>query len=289
MHGNGIRDGVLLGLVLFTLVQAAMRWRASKPWLRIPRRIPTRINFAGRRRLLRRRWIMAQLFSVPAATDNQAFSPTEFRPRKHSVLDNDFVNPVGDAPMLRGTTVWQRMSEYKSHDRLRLLTLWESSGSTVSLQAGKHGDPSLQWTSRLMNRGGATHGLLDRLFSASLAHAGSSLRNAARPASTGRSKNPAFQRASTGCIHLADRKVNVSVGHLLVLDCGVLHDVEALEESALLLTISWRREKSDTSESFSSSQQHIDEEAVSRMDDEGGAPEAAVHQPGVARKASLGS
>jgi len=37
---------------------------------------------------------------------------------------------------------------------------------------------------------------------------------------------------------LADRKVNVAAGHLLVLDCGVLHDVEALGESALLLTIS---------------------------------------------------
>jgi hypothetical protein len=33
---------------------------------------------------------------------------------------------------------------------------------------------------------------------------------------------------------------------LLVLDCGVLHDVEALEESAPSLTIPWRREKSDT-------------------------------------------
>jgi quercetin dioxygenase-like cupin family protein len=87
------------------------------------------------------------------------------------------------------------------------------------------------------------------------------------------------------CIHLADRKVNMSAGHLLVLDCGVLHDVEALEESALLLTISWRREKSDGSESFSSTQRHLDEEAVSRMDDEGGAPDAAVNPPGSARKA----
>ena len=76
------------------------------------------------------------------------------------------------------------------------------------------------------------------------------------------------------CVHLADRKVGVSAGQLLVLDCGVLHDVEALEESALLLTISWRRQKS-TSESFSSAQQHLDEEAVSRMDDEGGAPDVA--------------
>ena len=75
-------------------------------------------------------------------------------------------------------------------------------------------------------------------------------------------------------VHLTDRKVDVSAGHLLALDCGVLHDVEALEESALLLTISWRREKTG-SESFSSNQRLLDEEAVSRMDDEGGAPDVA--------------
>jgi quercetin dioxygenase-like cupin family protein len=90
-------------------------------------------------------------------------------------------------------------------------------------------------------------------------------------------------------IHLADRKVNVAAGHLLVLDCGVLHDVEALEESALPLTISWRREKSDASESFSSAQRHLDEEAVSRMDDEGGAPDAAANPPAKPEKAGLGS
>jgi quercetin dioxygenase-like cupin family protein len=91
------------------------------------------------------------------------------------------------------------------------------------------------------------------------------------------------------CIHLADRKVTVSAGHLLVLDCGVLHDVEALEESALLLTISWRREKSDATESFSSTQRHLDEEAVSRIDDEGGTPGAAVIQAGAQWKASSGN
>jgi quercetin dioxygenase-like cupin family protein len=78
------------------------------------------------------------------------------------------------------------------------------------------------------------------------------------------------------CIHLADRKVNVSAGHLLVLDCGVLHDVEALEESAFLLTISWRRENGDASESSSPTQRRLDEEAVSRMDDEGGARDPAL-------------
>jgi mannose-6-phosphate isomerase-like protein (cupin superfamily) len=72
-------------------------------------------------------------------------------------------------------------------------------------------------------------------------------------------------------IHLADRKVNMSAGHLLVLDCGVLHDVETLEESALLLTISWRRKKSGASESLSPAQRHLDDEALSRMVGDGGA------------------
>jgi quercetin dioxygenase-like cupin family protein len=84
-------------------------------------------------------------------------------------------------------------------------------------------------------------------------------------------------------IHLADRKVTLSTGHLLVLDCGVLHDVEALQESALLLTISWRREKTDASECLSTTQQHFDEEALSRMDDEGGAPGTAVSPSGTAK------
>ena len=81
----------------------------------------------------------------------------------------------------------------------------------------------------------------------------------------------------------------LSPAHLLVLDRGVLHDVEALEESALLLTISWRREKSDASPSPSPTELHLDEEAVSRMDDEGGAPGATMSPPRAARKAFPGS
>jgi hypothetical protein len=85
------------------------------------------------------------------------------------------------------------------------------------------------------------------------------------------------------CIHLADRKVDMSVGHLLVLDCGVLHDVETLEEGALLLTISWRSKKGGASESLSPTQRHLDEEALSRMDDEG-ASDAAVRRPALQRR-----
>lgn len=125
----------------------------------------------------------AAAFSTPAVPDRKVYSATDFSPRKHTVFDDDpSVNAMSDAPVLHTTTIWQRMAQYKSHDRVRLLTLWESSGSIISLQAGKRGEPSLQWSSRRMNRGGATRGLLDHLFSVSLADAGHRLREVARTA-----------------------------------------------------------------------------------------------------------
>jgi quercetin dioxygenase-like cupin family protein len=46
------------------------------------------------------------------------------------------------------------------------------------------------------------------------------------------------------CICLPDQKVNMAVGQLLVLDCGMVHNVEALEESAFLLTVAWPKSSS---------------------------------------------
>lgn len=124
-------------------------------------------------------------FAAPTDLGKQDFSSMDFRPRKSTLFDRDPVAAAyDDTPMLHGTTVWQRLGDFKSHDRVRLLTLWESRGSTISLQAGRKGDPSLQWTSRLMNRGGSTRGLLDQWFSVSLANAGNRLRNASRPEGT---------------------------------------------------------------------------------------------------------
>jgi quercetin dioxygenase-like cupin family protein len=41
-------------------------------------------------------------------------------------------------------------------------------------------------------------------------------------------------------IHLpAKPKAEMTAGDLLILDCGITHDVEAVEESAFLLTICW--------------------------------------------------
>jgi len=72
------------------------------------------------------------------------------------------------------------------------------------------------------------------------------------------------------CLHLVQQKVKVPAGNLMMLDCGVLHEIEALEESAILLTISWRRAAHSPSGTFASVQKRMDDEARLRMDDEGG-------------------
>jgi len=108
------------------------------------------------------------------------FSSSEFRPRPPSVFDTKALpNDPSESPMLEGTTVWQRMRDFKTHGRVRVLTLWESTGSTLSLQAGKRGDPSLQWSSRL-SRGEATRGLFDSVFAVPLGHADHSRPTTAR-------------------------------------------------------------------------------------------------------------
>jgi hypothetical protein len=182
-RGISIRDSVLLGLVLLTLVPAgeALAGDQAAIFGAADAGVNNRRQFSPLVAAPMSATPMEGLWSPPTVDINPAFSATDFRPRKHTLFDNDAADAsLGETPMLRGTTIWQRMSQYKSRDRVRLLTLWESSGSTVSLQAGKHGDPSLQWTSRVMNRGGSTQGLFDRFFSVSLAHVGSGLRSPAK-------------------------------------------------------------------------------------------------------------
>jgi hypothetical protein len=114
------------------------------------------------------------------------FSATEFRPRKSSLPAADPAGRTGtiiDAPMLQGTSVWQQMAQYRSQDRVRLLTLWQARGSTLSLQAGRHGGPTLQWSTPWVNREGSSQGLLDRLFASPSRSAANTLRSpSARPA-----------------------------------------------------------------------------------------------------------
>jgi len=176
---SSIRDRILVGLVLLTLVRSGEALADDQTVSAAPPE-----SEAGH---LPHGSLMTATAAAPIATPEvfdapidvslrTNFSATDFRPRKHTVFDADpAVSAFADVPMLRGSTVWQRMADYRSHDGVRLLTLWESHGSTVSLQAGKRGDPSLQWTSNALNRGGSTRGLLDRWFSVTLADAHRSL------------------------------------------------------------------------------------------------------------------
>jgi hypothetical protein len=110
------------------------------------------------------------LFSlVRSDPDVKTFSTTEFRPRNHAQSNSEQASSRefgGEKPLFEGTTVWQRLAEFRSQDRVRLLTLWQTRASTLSLQAGKHGGPSLQWSSPWMMHDSASRGLLDHLFSA---------------------------------------------------------------------------------------------------------------------------
>jgi hypothetical protein len=112
------------------------------------------------------------IYPLPELTE-APYSPKDFRPRGRSVFETDTRGPT-EENLAFDTTIWQRLNEYRNRDRIRVLTLWESGASVVSLQTDRRWGPSLQWTSRLMNRGGATHGLLDRLFPVSLFTASSS-------------------------------------------------------------------------------------------------------------------
>ena len=172
----GVCDRMLVGLVILTIVRASEALAGEQ----VPPTVnPAKPDFNTARALTPTSAFMLPLPSSYAAVPSsyqtvdlpvfKSFSAAEFRPRGHSILEKDSgLGDAEDAPMLRGTTVWQRLSDYRSRDRVRVVTLWETGGSSVSLQAGKKGDPSLQWTSRLMNRGGATRGLLDQLFATSL-------------------------------------------------------------------------------------------------------------------------
>jgi hypothetical protein len=131
----------------------------------------------------------APFVSLKPLTDD-AFSATEFRPRKRSVAGFDSTTSgasIIDAPMLRSTSVWQQMADYKSQDRVRLLTLWQTRGSSLSLQAGRRGAPSLQWSTPWVHRAGTSpRGLFDRLLAVPARAAGSNLRSGV-PRQTGAS------------------------------------------------------------------------------------------------------
>jgi len=166
-HSNGLRESLLMALVFYSLApgDAAAGDQPQKP---DARRI-SEAQKSAHAQIGASSFPAPFAFSAPSA-ETQVFSPTEFRPRKPGLLEIAAARgeaSVIDPPMLRDTSLARQLSEAKTQNRLRLLTLWQSHASSLSLQAGKHGAPSLQWSTPWMHRGAASRGLFDRLLPAS--------------------------------------------------------------------------------------------------------------------------
>jgi hypothetical protein len=174
---SGAREALLVMVVLYGLTQSAEALAEDAPK-----------NFVEDIQPIIGGTPLSSAF-VPSKSQGSEpqFSSDEFRPRKPDMLMAPLpaeTEAVNQTQVLPSTSAWQRLADYRSQGRVQLLTLWESKRSTVSLQAGKHGGPSLQWSSRLMNRGGASRGLLDRFVASSLGAAGFGPKAAARSANS---------------------------------------------------------------------------------------------------------
>jgi hypothetical protein len=102
--------------------------------------------------------------------DTKSYSTTDFRPRGRSIFEAEprLGAPADAFGSNKNKDIMEQLRQYKSRDHIRVLTLWDTGASAVSIQTDRKGDPSLQWTSHLFNKGGATHGLLDQLFPVSV-------------------------------------------------------------------------------------------------------------------------
>jgi hypothetical protein len=163
---NHIRESMLLTLVLYSVVRATQALAGEQPLstdsaLKDGAKNSRETQTAG-----------TSMFSAPFVSARplnkvEAYSDTEFRPRKRGLDRLESARSQGsiiDTPMLQGTSIWQQLAQYRSQDRVRLLTLWQTKGSSLSLQAGRHGVPSLQWSTPWAHHEGAARGLLDRLL-----------------------------------------------------------------------------------------------------------------------------
>lgn len=144
-HCHGSRERFLLGLLLLALVRSSEASAVDQMTVVSARINPAPVNFGSLSPTVALVTPWPGIFTIPTSGGVPLFSTTEFCPRKHTLFDHDLsASAVSETPLIHYTTVWQRLSEYKSQHRVQVLTLWESSGSSVSIQAGKRGAPSLQ-------------------------------------------------------------------------------------------------------------------------------------------------
>ncbi len=186
-NGVGLRRALLAAVgiaVICTAPARAADWdaAATAPGLRMPDS------------LLSLRDMYPDLALRPATPE----TTREFQPRASSLFaqlpDAGLASSgvVERRTELPQTSAWQRLGDFRSDEGIRLLTVWQTADSTIAVQQGKHGGASLQWTSHALNRGGASRGLLDHLFST--VHG---MRVPVRPAGTASAAAPLAARFAT--------------------------------------------------------------------------------------------
>jgi hypothetical protein len=164
---TGIRDGILLALVLYTLVRTSEALAGDLPSVAGPAAKPHSDDLTQHPHSAAAAAATTQAlpanFAAPASFESEPFSPTEFRPRVHdsAFAGATHASSLGADSLFESNSVWEQMAQSRSADRVRLLTLWRNRGSSLSLQA-KRGGPSLQWSSPWMMRDNGSRGLLDR-------------------------------------------------------------------------------------------------------------------------------
>lgn len=181
MRGVGFRESMLMALAIYGAARGSDAMAADTAQkFELPRP-----QFAGpllSAPVLGSHPLLDPSFAAPPSPVlPDAFSSREFRPRRAGALEfNAAQNEtrLNDMPRLQDNSVARQMSDSKSQDRLRLLTLWQSRASSLSLQAGKRGSPSLQWSIPLVQREGGPRGLFDHLLSVSPQGAFGGARNA---------------------------------------------------------------------------------------------------------------
>ena len=141
-------------------------------------------------------------YAPPQEPETASFSAKYFRPLGFTAKNSESPPIVADDSLMRETSVWQRLADFRALGRVRVLTLWQTSASSVSLQAGKRGNPSLQWTAKLSDHSPGSSGLFDRLTSVSSAGVSHEIRGAAHP--TAPAPAPAIKStAAPGSAHPA--------------------------------------------------------------------------------------
>ena len=157
----GIADRLLCAMALLTLIGAADASAGELPsaTVKLPEHeLTPRVSLAtpGFGAITQRAYALsdpllhlAEPYALHEMPETKTFSSKDFRPHGRSVFDADPRSGAPSEVLTVDKDLGQRLTEYKSRDHVRVLTLWETGASTVSIQTDRKGDPSLQWTSRL--------------------------------------------------------------------------------------------------------------------------------------------